>query len=68
MRKSIVTKYIPSKAQKIYPIDVPCTKMIYNSEIEARGAILYLKDVKGIKELNTYCCMKCGFYHLTRNK
>jgi hypothetical protein len=65
MRKSIVTRYIPTKAQKVYPIDVPCTKMVYNSEKEARGAILYLRDVQGIKGLGTYCCTKCGFYHLT---
>lgn len=59
--------YKPTEIQETYPIDTPCTKMMYNSETEARAAILYLKDVKGIKGLKAYCCMKCGYYHLTRN-
>jgi hypothetical protein len=59
-------KYKPTEIREAYPIETPCHKMMYKSEEEARGEILYLKDVKGIKGLSTYLCMKCGFYHLTR--
>ncbi len=62
-------KYNPDKIQfiwEVYPIETPCTKMMYKSESEARAAILYLKEEKGIKDLLCYACMKCGFYHLTR--
>lgn len=57
--------YKPTIIREVYPIDSPCTKMMYKSEEEARGAILYLKHMGHI-ELDTYCCMKCGFYHLTK--
>jgi len=60
-------KYKPSEIQETYPIDTPCTKMMYKSESEARAAILFLKDVKGITGLATYYCAKCGYYHLTRD-
>lgn len=60
-------KYKPTKIQEAYPIDTPCNKMMYKSETEARAAILHLKEVARIKDLSCYACMKCGFYHLTRN-
>jgi hypothetical protein len=61
-------KYKPTEIREVYPIDTPlCTKMMYESETEARAAILHLKEVAGIKNLSCYACMKCGYYHLTRN-
>lgn len=50
---------------EVYPIETPCTKMMYKSESEARAAILYLKDIDGTKKLVCYYCSKCGFYHLS---
>lgn len=63
-------KHNPDKIQfiwEVYPIETPCTKMMYKSENEARAAILYLKDFDGTKNLSCYYCSKCGFYHLTSN-
>jgi len=61
-------KYKQTEIRSVYPIDTPsCNKMMYESETEARAAILHLKEVAGIKNLSCYTCMKCGFYHLTRS-
>jgi len=60
--------YKPNEFQESYPIDTSCNKMMYKSETEARAAILYLLKEKGIAELYTYACVKCGYYHLTRFK
>ena len=59
-------KYKPTEIREVYPIDTPCSKMMYKSETEARAAILHLKEVIGMMDLSCYACMKCGFYHLTR--
>jgi sulfite reductase beta subunit-like hemoprotein len=59
-------KYRFTRQQKIYPIEPPCKKTMYDSETDAQEMIKYLKSEKGVKEqLHYYACIKCGKYHLT---
>ena len=59
-------KYKATNIQKAYPIEPPCKKTIYDSEMDAREMIKYLKNEKGVKEqLHYYACVICGKYHLT---
>jgi hypothetical protein len=55
----------PFRPRKIYPIEPPCKKTIYNSLIEAKESIVYLQENKGVKDLSAYKCSICGFWHLT---
>ena len=55
----------PSSRRKIYPIESPCKKTIYNSLIEAKESIVYLQENKFVKDLSVYKCSVCGFWHLT---
>lgn len=58
-------KYKPSRIRKIYPIESPCKKTIYNSLIDAQEAINYIQANKVVKDLSAYKCSLCGFWHLT---
>jgi hypothetical protein len=60
--------YKPNEFQEKYPIDTPCTKMMYKSESDVKAAILQLGKANFQVELSYYACVKCGFYHLTRFK
>lgn len=55
-----------NKQQKIYPIELPCKKTMYDSAESAKEMIEYLKSQKRVKnELHYYTCMVCGKWHLT---
>ena len=58
-------RYKPSRIIKIYPIEAPRKKTMYNSLIDAKESIDYLQENKGVKELSAYKCSVCGFWHLT---
>ena len=58
-------KYKPSRLRKIYPIESPCKKTMYNSLIDVKESIGYLQENKGAKDLSAYKCSMCGFWHLT---
>jgi hypothetical protein len=58
-------KYKPTLIRKIYPIESPCKKAIYNSFNDAKESIDYLQENKGVKDLSAYKCLVCGFWHLT---
>ena len=58
-------KYKPSRIRKIYPVDSPCKKTMYNSYAEAKESIDYLRENKWVKDLSAYKCSVCGFWHLT---
>jgi hypothetical protein len=58
-------KYKPSGIKKIKPVTSPCKKTMYNSLLEAKESIDYLKESKWIKDLSAYKCSECGFWHLT---
>jgi hypothetical protein len=58
-------KYKPSRLRKIYPVDTPCKKTMYDSLIDAKESIEYLKENKYVKDLSAYNCSVCGFWHLT---
>lgn len=58
-------KYKPSHIRKIYPLEAPCKKTIYNSLIDAQEAIDYLLENRVVKDLSAYKCTLCGFWHLT---
>ena len=58
-------RYKPSRIRKIYPIESPCKKTMYNSLIDAKESIDFLQENKGVKELSAYKCSVCGFWHLT---
>jgi len=58
-------KYKPSKIRHIYPVESPCKKTMYNSLIDAKESIAYLKENRMVKELTAYKCSVCGFWHLT---
>jgi hypothetical protein len=47
-------KYKPSRIRKIYPIESPCKKTMYNSLIDAKESIGYLQENKGAKDLSAY--------------
>jgi len=56
--------YKLSNIKKIQPVDQPCRKTIYNSLEEAQEMIRYIKENRSIRELYTYKCNLCGFWHL----
>jgi len=58
-------KYKPSRIRKIYPVESPCKKTMYNSMIEAKESIDYLQKNKYVKDLSAYKCSACGFWHIT---
>ncbi len=58
-------KYKPSRERKVYPIESPCKKTMYNSQADAKESMDYLMANKGVKELSAYKCTVCGFWHLT---
>jgi hypothetical protein len=58
-------KYKPSRIRKIYSIESPCKKTMYNSLIDAKESIEYLQENKNVKDLSAYKCSICGFWHLT---
>jgi hypothetical protein len=58
-------KYKPSRTRKIYPIESPCKKTMYNSLADAKELIEYLQENKGVRGLSAYKCSICGFWHLT---
>ena len=58
-------KYKPSRIRKIYPIESPCKKTMYNSLIDAKESIDYLQKDKWVKGLSAYKCSVRGFWHLT---
>jgi len=57
--------YKLSKIKKIYPIEPPCKKTIYNSPGEAQDMIRYIKETREVQEMHEYKCTVCGFWHLT---
>jgi hypothetical protein len=66
LRKIIIQmRYKPSRIRKIYPIESPCKKTMYNSFIDAKESLDYLLENKGVKDLSAYKCSMCGFWHLT---
>lgn len=58
-------KYKLSPVRKINPVESPCKKNIYNSLNDAKEAIEYIQQSKGVKILSAYKCSVCGFWHLT---
>jgi hypothetical protein len=58
-------KYKPSRIRKIYPVESPCKKPMYNSFIDAEESMDYLKENKVVKDLSAYKCSVYGFWHLT---
>ena len=58
-------RYKSSRIRKIYPIESPCKKTMYNSLIDAKESLDYLQENKGVKDLSVYKCSVCGFCHLT---
>jgi hypothetical protein len=58
-------KYKPSRTKNADPVQSPCKKTMYNSLIEAKESIDYLKESKWVKDLSAYKCSVCGFWHLT---
>jgi hypothetical protein len=58
-------KYKPSRERKVFPIESPCRKTMYNSLADAKESMDYLLANKGVKELSAYKCTVCGFWHLT---
>jgi hypothetical protein len=58
-------RYKQSHIKKIFPIESPCKKTIYNSFEEAKESIEYLQENKWVRDLSAYKCNLCGFWHLT---
>jgi hypothetical protein len=58
-------KYKPTRIRKVYPVEAPCRKTMYNSLAEAKEAIEYLQENSYVKDLSAYKCTICGFWHLT---
>jgi hypothetical protein len=58
-------KYKPSRTKNADHVQSPCKKTMYNSLIEAKESIDYLKENKWVKDLSAYKCSVCGFWHLT---
>lgn len=58
-------KYKIPENKKLHPIESPCKKTIYDTQDQAKEMIIYLKNEKGIKDLQTYQCHICGLWHLT---
>jgi hypothetical protein len=58
-------KYKPTHIRKVYPVETPCKKTMYNSLAEAEASIAYLQETKYVKDLSAYKCEICGFWHLT---
>jgi hypothetical protein len=50
-----------SHLRKIYPIESPCKKTMYNSFIDAKESIDYLQKNKGVKDLSAFKCSVFGF-------
>ena len=50
----------PSRIRKVYPIESPCKKTLYNSLIDAKESIAYLEENKFVKNLSAYKCSECG--------
>ena len=66
LRKIIIQmRYKSPRIRKIYPIESPCKKTMYNSLIDAKESLDYLQENKGVKDLSVYKCSVCGFWHLT---
>lgn len=57
-------KYKLTKREKIYPIEPPCKKTMYDSKEDAMEAMKFVMSDKWVK-LETYQCSVCGFWHLT---
>jgi hypothetical protein len=57
--------YKLSNTKKIHPVEPSCKKTIYNSQEEAQEMISYIKDNRSVKEIHSYKCTICGFWHLT---
>jgi hypothetical protein len=50
---------------KINSIGPPCRKKVYYSAEEANDMIRYIKENRHLKEISSYKCTVCGFWHLT---
>ncbi len=57
--------YKLSTKKKVDPVEPPCKKTMYNSFEEAQDMIQYIRENRNGRELYTYKCMNCGFWHLT---
>ena len=62
-----VMKYKLSKKEKIYPVEPPCRKTMYNSKKDAIEAIAFVTSTRRV-DLEAYQCKVCGFWHLTSVK
>jgi hypothetical protein len=60
-----MSKYNLSDKKNITPLSPQCRKTIYNSQEEAMEMIRYLNENRTGKEIRTYQCPVCGFWHLT---
>jgi len=57
--------YKLSNIRNIQSVEPPCKKTIYYSEEEAKDMIRYLQENRTGKQIHTYKCEICGFWHLT---
>ena len=58
-------RYKPSGRIKAEPVQPPCKKTIYHSQEEAQDMIRHISETRIGKEIHTYKCPVCGFWHLT---
>jgi len=54
-----------SNTKKIEPIRPPCKKKVYYTKEEAEEMIVYIRENRRVKDISTYNCTVCGFWHLT---
>jgi hypothetical protein len=57
--------YKLSNVKGINPIGPSCRKKTYYSLEEAMEMIRYIRENRRVREISTYQCSLCGFWHLT---
>jgi hypothetical protein len=58
-------RYKHSDIKKVSPIEPVCKKKIYYSIGEAQDMIMHIRENRVVREISSYKCSVCGFWHLT---
>ncbi len=58
-------RYRVSDKKAVTSLEPPCRKTIYHSKEEAEDIIKHISETRGGREIKSYRCDVCGFWHLT---
>lgn len=58
-------RYKTVARKNVDPFGLPCKKAIYQTREDAEEMIRHIAETRTAREIRTYRCDVCGFWHLT---